>query len=672
MKETDIVIVGFGFSAIPLLRELDLRDQEYTIISEKAGSIWANLERSDALDFDLVSSYYSSWYTFDLVKDFSGGSDRYPTAREFYDMHLRYYRKYEDQIVEDFVTHIEEKDDYNLVHTRQGDCYKANKVVISTAFQRKVHESLKHLDYDAITNKTVVLNTIGDSANLIISKLITRNNNIVCLQDGFLPLDKLLQVGKIKYSLEQLEAHEIAKYFKSLYGNVIDTNYTDLFEFYPRQKVGAILASLTRKVRDLLGKLFTPYNFHVDFAGTRRGFEADREPESPIPNAVSVIKYWPIDQYFIEFSDCLEESIQKGFLLNDITFFASEGLLKFWSKKRTTVNEAEKTIECNGEKLHYDYFIDGDAETPRLPGISYHKDGETREFCYQYRNGYLGVIQRDLKNIYLLGYTRPATGGLSNITEMQSLLIHKMVSDKTFYTNMRDGLDAKIEKYNQKYYPLTEPGPRDHIAYFGFYTEEVAQELGINITLKSCKGIKEIAKYLTYPNSADKYRQKGEYKIEKADQFVEHVYKEHKGFERIWESFMCYVGYYVVTIGVATSLFLHDWINGYVYAGAIGFQLIFGYWMMILVTNSAPFFRVKLLLQLVYLPMLLNPLAAAMILPIDFIITFIMRQLPGARYQFNDLKNKKRYRSFYQRYKETYNRLKTYKHPEKGDVVETV
>jgi hypothetical protein len=122
MKETDILLVGFGFSAVPLLRELDLSGVSYTIISEKDGSIWASLERSDGLDFDLVSSYYTSFYTFDLVDDFS--EDRYPTAREFYDMHLRYYRKYQDRIIVDRVTQIENKTDHSIVHTKSGDASK--------------------------------------------------------------------------------------------------------------------------------------------------------------------------------------------------------------------------------------------------------------------------------------------------------------------------------------------------------------------------------------------------------------------------------------------------------------------------------------------------------------------------------------------------------------------
>lgn len=655
IKETNVLIIGFGFSAIPLLRELEISGEEYTIISEKEGSIWANLDRAGGLDFDLVSSYFTSFYTFDLVEDFS--EDRYPTAREFYDMHLRYFEKYKDQIIDDFVTLVEDKGDYSIVHTRNGDCYKANKVVISTAFQRKVHDSLKNFDFN-VRNKTIVLNTIGDSANLIIAKLVAGDNRIICLQNGFLPLDKQFQMGETTYSLDQLEAHQISEHFKRLYNIVIDFNFVKLFEIYPKPKMGELYMSVLRSTQHFLGKIFTPHNFHVPFASTRRGFVVDRQVEASIPNGVVVIKYWPIDQYARQFSDNLSEHIQEGYLLNDLPYFVSEGLVELWSKDDTVVDKGNNTIRCHDSVAHYDYFIEGDAEHPKLPRITYERDGEIHDFEYVYRNGYLGAIQKDLNNIYLLGYTRPLTGGLSNITEMQSLLIHKMVTDKYFYNNMRNNLNEKIEKYNKKYYPVIEPGPRDHLVFFGFYTEEVAKELDINIKLKDCKSLKEVSQYFTYPNNADKYRQTGRYKIDGCKDFVNHVFDMHKGFKLVWQLILCYVTYQVLFMGVAGSLYLHDWINGYVFTGALAFQFLFGYWAMIPVANSTPYFGAKLLLSLLYIPMLFNPITALAILPLDFAITYFIRQLPGARYPFNDLKNKKKYKAFFQRYKEVYNEIR--------------
>jgi len=655
MKKTEILIVGFGFSAIPLLRELDADGIEYTIISVKQGSIWARLEKSNALDFDLVSSYYASYYSFDLVDRFR--QDWYPTAREFYDMHLRYYKKYADKIIDDCVTLIEDKGEHHVVHTKSGDCYQAQKVIISTAFKRKTNDSLNNFDFN-ISNKTVVINSIGDSANLMIAKLVTANNKIICLQNGFLALDKIFQIGDSTYSLDQLESHQLSIHFKSLYDAVIDFNFVKILKIVPTKKWAALRMHVVYAIQHALGKLFTPHNFHVPFESTRRSFSADKPFSTSVPNGSIIIKYWPIDQYAKEFSANLAESIQKGYLLNDIAYFIAEGLVTLWRKQDTVIDKENACIHCNGETINYDFFIDSDVERPNLPVITFVRDGETHEFDYQYRRTYLGVIQQDLANVYLLGYTRPLTGGLSNITEMQGLLTHAMLTDKTFYQQMRTNLASKMDVYDKKYYLTVEPSPRDHTVFFGFYTEEVAKELGINITLKSCKSLKEVFKYFTYPNNADKYRQTGRYKIDQCKQFVDRVYKSYQGFKFVWLMMLCYVFQQLITVAVFSSLFYHDWINVYTFGAALLFQYFFGYWSMILVANSVPFFKIKLLFFLLYIPLLVDPRTALLILPIDFLLTFILRQLPAARYPFNDLKNKKKYHDFFARYKKVYNQLK--------------
>jgi hypothetical protein len=655
MKETEVLLVGFGFSAVPLLRELDLSGVAYTIISEKDGSVWASLARSGGIDFDLVSSYYSSFYTFDLVDDFS--RDRYPTAQEFYDMHLRYYRQYQERIVVDRVTLIENARDHSIVHTKSGERFRAKHVVISTAYRRRVVESLTTFDC-SIRNQTVVFATIGDSANLLISKLVTGDNRIFCLQNGFLALDKQFYIGDTTYSLDQLEAHQTARSFPRLYGAVINFNFVPMYTVVPNVKPIAAFMALVRGIQHVLGRLFTPENFHVPFAETRRVIEADRPPEAHVPNGIIAIKYWPIDTYARQFADDLPARITQGFLLNDLPFFVSEGLVTLWSKAATTVDEERKTIECDGERVRYDHLIKGDAEVPRLPRITHQKGGRAVDYEYVYRENHLGVIPRALSNVYLLGYTRPLTGGLANITEMQSLLIHRLITDEPFRANMAERLDEKIERYNRKYYVTVAPGPRDHLTYYGFYTDEVARELGIELSLTSCRSLRDVAKYLRYPNNPDKFRQTGRYRIDKCAEFVDHVFTQYNGFTLVQQLALTYLGYQLLTVAVVASLFLHGWINGYVLTAAVVCQLLFGYWAMIPVTNSCPFFGVKLASFLLYVPMLFNPDSALLIFPIDFLMTYVLRQRPEARYPFNDLKNKKKYRGFYQRYKEVYNRVR--------------
>jgi hypothetical protein len=646
MKETDILLVGFGFSAIPLVRELDLTGVSYTIVSEKDGSIWASFDRSGGLDFDLVSSYYTSFYTFDVVDDF--GPDRYPTAKEFYDMHLRYYREYRDRIIVDRVTLIENKSDHSIVHTKSGDLFRAKHVVISTAFRRRVHDALLTFDC-SIHDKTVVFDTMGDSANLLISKLVPGDNRIICLQNGFLPLDKALYLGDTAYSIDQLEAHQTGRIFSRLYGAVINFNFVRMFTVAPNFKPIAAYMAWVDRIQRFLGRLFTPENFHVRFPDTRRAFTADRPPKAPVPSGIIAIKYWPIDTYARRFSGDLPERIEQGYLLNDLVYFVSEGLVTLWRKDETRIDEVDKTIECHGETIRYDYLIQGDVERPNLPRITYEKDGRAVDYEYVSRESYLGVIPRVLSNVYLLGYTRPVTGGVSNITEMQSLLIHRLLTDEAFRAGIVDRLDENLS---------AAPGPRDHLVFYGFYTADVARELGIDLSLRSCRSVRDGAKYLCYPNNADKYRQTGRYKVDGCAEFVDRVFTRYKGFKLVWQLALTYLGYRALAVAVAASLFVHGWINGWVLGAVAASQVLFGYWAMIPVSNSCPFFGVKLVSFLLYVPMLLNPISALLIFPIDFLETYVLRQRPGARYPFNDLKNKKKYRQFFERYREVYNRVR--------------
>src|SRR5262245_65268818 len=78
---TDVLIIGFGFSAIPLIRELEASGVDYVVVSEGEGNIWDRLERHGRLDFDLVSSVHTSLYSFELVN--REVKDRYPTTKEY-------------------------------------------------------------------------------------------------------------------------------------------------------------------------------------------------------------------------------------------------------------------------------------------------------------------------------------------------------------------------------------------------------------------------------------------------------------------------------------------------------------------------------------------------------------------------------------------------------------
>ena len=93
----DVVIVGFGFSSIPLIRELEISNVNFAIISSEHDSIWDRLNKYNRLNFDLVSSYLTSFFSFDLCDQYHG--DHYPTARQFYAMHCKWRNHYGHKVI---------------------------------------------------------------------------------------------------------------------------------------------------------------------------------------------------------------------------------------------------------------------------------------------------------------------------------------------------------------------------------------------------------------------------------------------------------------------------------------------------------------------------------------------------------------------------------------------
>ena len=132
----------------------------------------------------------------------------------------------------------------------------------------------------------MVFDTIGDSANLLISQLVPGDNRIICLQNGFLALDRLFYMGDTTCVLDQLEAHQIARSFPRLYGAVINFNFVPMYAVAPNFRPIAAYMALVRGIQHALGRLFTPHNFHVPFADTRRVIAAAR---AHVPNGIIAI-----------------------------------------------------------------------------------------------------------------------------------------------------------------------------------------------------------------------------------------------------------------------------------------------------------------------------------------------------------------------------------------------
>jgi len=505
----EVCIIGFGFSAVPLIRELKRTGTEFQIISEEGNSVWDGLNETGRLDFDLVSSYISSFYSFDLVKDFV--EDYYPTSRQFYEMHKRWRNEYEKEVVWDLVTKIDNFKDHSVIFTKSGKTIKARHVVCSTGFRRAIHTDINHIDY-TVSNKTFVFDTMGDSANLIISKLIPNNNKIIIRTNGFWPLDKVMQgfglidIGTYTIALDQQEGHN--------------------FRYISHEAYGSAIFGLPSGSKNpiVLGDQF-PVSMRDNSYLTTKSLPA---------NGTIAIKYWPIDKYSERFGNNIEESISQGYLLNDIAMWLHTGKA-IVVPKDTPIDFEKKTITYGGIERSFHQYIKGDREQPRLPEIMI--DGNV-PYEYHYRDNFMGVLPRTLNNIYLIGYTRPYTGGLANIIEMQGLFTHKLITQSEFSHKINDNLDDRLTAYNNHYYGTTEPRQADHLVYYGFYTDDIARLMEIDYKLSECTSMKDVMFYYAFPNSALKYRLKGEYAVEGVENVIQKVNQIHKNFLGVFTYFL--------------------------------------------------------------------------------------------------------------------------------------
>jgi len=669
-REVTTIVVGFGFSCVPLLREMDRTGEDYLLISEKIPNpIWANLKRNNRLDFDLVSSYYTSFYSFDLVNDFK--KDVYTTAKEFHDMHLSYYEKYKDKILTDEVKSIENYDGYSIVKTASGTTYRATNVVVSTGFRRKIHDSLNGFDYET-TGKTIVFNSIGDSSNLMIAKLIAKKNRIICLGNGFTALDKMFKVKEKTVTLDQIEYHNIAFLFPSLYRAMISGHSVfPLMHLASNFKHTAIGRTLYRFFLGI-GKLMSPHLFAFAYPQTVRPLQADLKrmrKAMPFPNGIIAIKYWPVDGYSKFFGDDLAASIKAGYLLNDLPMFIDQGLVEYWDKKDTIVDHDLKQIRnrVTGATAAFGHFVDGGPESPRLPPILVNNSKCTseseRQFKYMYRENYFGVVPKKLSNVFFIGYTRPTTGGLANMTEMQGLLVHKLIADPSFKSAVYGSIDERLEDYNSKYYYTDAPTLTDHLVFYGFYTEEIARAIGINVGLKDCSSLRDVSKYLFFPNNAFKYRQKGEYKVEGCDRLVDSIDRAHQGWSGLKLRLLTFGLYHVIICTSLLLLYMKDSINLPAFIAALVVQYALSFLAVTPTVSSQLFVAVpysylrfaSLFLGLVAI-IAFGPVWTLPVIGLDFLWTYLVRKIKpeSARLTFNDLKIKRKYKPFLQKYLETY------------------
>lgn len=525
-REIDVLIVGGGFSTMPLIRELEASGINWLMVSMMT-PIWQQLEMADAMDFDLVSSLQSSVYSFELVEMLKEQGeefrDGFPTAREYYAIHKKYAARHADHIHQGRVDSIDNHADHSLVHLESGETFRARHVVVATAFRRQMNANLKQIRVDAsFAGKSVAITSTGDSSNLLIAKLVAHGATVHLVTNGFIMLDKMFATfspfddGPRFVPLDQLECHNFSEISKWSYRAFIDGGYIHglihhwFAKLFDRNSLGVRHPKSIRPHGDI-----------------RNFFKA----RAPIENGHIAIKYWPIDVYRLYCEETLEEKIRAGYLINDLPFFLEHGHVKLWDKSAAAIDHEAMTLSEGSETASFDLIIDGDQEIPNIPEIRIHGKGEPASFAYRPRELFLGVTSPQLDNIYTIGFTRPFTGGLNNISEMQCLLVHRMITEPAFRAEIRGNIDERIARYNATYFADRPEKKTDHLVWYGTFTDEVARVLGIRPRRSDTPGVMGLLKYYMFPNNVFRFREKGRYAVEGVGELIEHSAKQYHDYK---------------------------------------------------------------------------------------------------------------------------------------------
>jgi hypothetical protein len=645
LTKTETLIIGFGLTAIPLIRELERSGRDYKVIAS-GPSIWDRLEQAGRLDFDLVSSYMSTIYSFEQVRTKITVS-RYPTAKEYQAFLKRYQAEFGEHVIDDWVTAVESHEAYSVVHTKSGAVYETKNIVIATAFRRKIHQSILDYDYAAAHGRTIVVTGMGDSTNYILSKLIARNNRIILVSNGFFCLDKLITDGSKIYALDDLEMHNVGDLSGFLYKMVLPQ--------------GQITVSGNPK----LCKPFIGSNLYIKHPFTSRNLDLTPalntgrgSPFTPtLPNGLKIIKYWPIDSYKQLFEADLEGAIREGYLLNDIAYFIDRKIVEVWPSQETSLDRENRVVHWKGETVQYDDIIEGDQEAPNLPPITIKRPGRPdRRYSYFYRECFMGMMPRELSNTYLLGYTRPMTGGLNNISEMQCLFTHKLITDEAKKREVAGDIDARIDAYNREHYVSKLRTGADNLVFYGQYVERLARIVGIESRLSSCRSLEDVSIHYFFPNGPCKYRRTGPYAIEGLIEHVRQIHRGHAGFALLKGQLLNYI-LMVITAVTALIMLYHTQLIPLPMSVLLLLLLavFFGPVLPLVNTNSNRILgltNVAMVIGLALTVYLAHPLVPLGSLALNFLIVYVCRKLRVSRALFNDLrfKEKPEYEQFFKRY----------------------
>lgn len=434
----------------------------------------------------------------------------------------------------------------------------------------------------------------------------------------------------------------------------------------------------------MLAKLWPQamYNKHPDTFRQDCWDIAKATERAGVHNGVIGVKHWPVDTYKLVNGGNLEAAIEQGTILNDPGLFIELGLMQHWKKDFCKIDTKEKTLKDTrtGRSATFDIFVDaGRREQPRVPPIvRVYADGTRVPFKHAVRDSLLGMVPKALSSVYMLGLMRPSSGGASNLSEMQALFIHKMITQEAFRQATYKDIEGKIADYNELYYK-GKPLSTDNVVFYGLYVQDVANSMGLRRNWSDCISsnplttLNKLRFELFYPCNPLKYRMEGEYRVDGAAELAKRIDEDMTYFlilpyfhlSSLWDTVMVFQLLWLLfwalqpAAGVLTfPLFASIASVAYF----IGDNLLVP--MLISYSLPLPFYGLKTYLQpfLIYQvasrgSLLLSMAYFGIIFAIIWISRTVFAPPNSSRYLFADLNFKLKFKGFWEQYLVAYKKV---------------
>eukprot|EP00928_Gymnodinium_smaydae_P027547 TRINITY_DN21278_c0_g1_i1.p1 TRINITY_DN21278_c0_g1~~TRINITY_DN21278_c0_g1_i1.p1 ORF type:complete len:687 (-),score=142.36 TRINITY_DN21278_c0_g1_i1:180-2003(-) len=402
--------------------------------------------------------------------------DEFPfmTSDEYYDylMHVFTEQGHDKHLIRCTVEQIEESDDMVTLNTTEGT-FTCDKLVYDVP-QKLTSDVLSYLkEAHTMENKTVLLNGMGDTSNMLISILALNGNTVYLNSRSFFTLEKIVKnKANGDVILDNYEEHWMMWNLRNNFARndwTCSTYFSQSWLRNPFGRIGQIIARVPPMLTDRNHQLRT-YSF--------------RKPGYAPDVGGTPAKYWGVENYFNYLNEkkWKNHMLDNNILLNDVWFFMQLGIVKPCTEVTST--EDKSTYLVDGKSTTFDKVWSMPLVRPKTASLS--KNG--KEITVTPQDMYKNMMHSDFKRVFFCGAIRPAVGGFAVLAESQALFFKDIFQNKAKWEEYHANLPCRIQQQKAQHV-----GGSSIVGavWSGYWAQGILNELGYFFKWQSEFGLRQ-------------------------------------------------------------------------------------------------------------------------------------------------------------------------------------